>query len=424
MRKLLSITLALLLLASIMTGCEKKTSADIKPINPPTESTEPTDKPSDTLPDETTPSTPEIPKQPENAESLKFEFINFNRNFLDFKSVSSFDISASMIDIPTKVSIDGPIIEKFSTEEEFKSYLSKYGNIENHSADEVTIKDGEYGMEFTYTHGASFAMSTGYNLEFYFIAHPDMPAGYELDINTVLYDKDGKNAYILLEKGEYKPNSDATSTAGILYVSVDEDFAKENEIGNIYIVLPEKDDPIVINNEQGNKHGSYEFIAFNRNILDFEELWTFDIGASVIQIPTTKTPSTSVFEKFESESELRGFLTEYGDVLDHSNDVIEYEETPTGFIFNYSGPTSISSTSGFDTEFYFMAHPCISGNYELDDGEVYYDETTGNVYITFIKGEYTNYDNANSTCGIVYISIDEDFRKENEINKIYLVLPE
>jgi hypothetical protein len=71
-----------------------------------------------------------------------------------------------------------------------------------------------------------------------------------------------------------------------------------------------------------------------------------------------------------------------------------------------------------------MAHPCISGKYELNDGEVYYDETTGNVYITFVKGEYTNYDNSNSTCGIVSIFIDEDFRKENEIKKIYLVLPE
>ena len=85
MRKLLSITLALLLLASIMTGCEKKTSADIKPINPPTESTESTNKPNDTSSDETTPSIPETPEQPENTESLKFEFINFNRNFLDFE---------------------------------------------------------------------------------------------------------------------------------------------------------------------------------------------------------------------------------------------------------------------------------------------------------------------------------------------------
>ena len=416
MRKIISILLVVLMLGTLMVGCDKNDSVEVVPndTSKPTNST--TD---DSKPDTTTPST-----DTNENEGYTVDIVDFDKSVLSLEELGGFRSCFSIIDIPTKTMPNEPIIEQFTTEDEFRQYLNLYGNVEDHSQDSVSIQQGANGTVFNYSHGFTGATSMGFDLDFYFIMHPEMPVGYELDFDETYYDKDSETVYAVLVKEDSIDAEGAQSTFGFVYFSIDEEFAEENKISKVSIMLPEKTEKIILDGSEGNKHGMYEFVQFDKNITNFNKLKSFDVRASIIDIPTSKTTTTSIFEKFETTEQFQNYLSQYGDVLDHSQDVVKIEQKENSVNYTYSGRTTIKQSTGFDLDLYFMMHPDMPVGYVLNIGDRYYDEATGTVYIFIERGSYTDYEDGNGVFIFFDISIDDDFSRENTINKICLVMPE
>lgn len=264
--KILSIAIMFVLVCSMFTGCSKETTTESNKdtsteINTTTKnsttnetnyeskpvenasSTISADASSDTTTTPTTPSTSSISNtQSETSPSIietnlpyKIEFTN--PSTIPSKRLSSFDMSANIISFTSTQKPTSQIIKQFYTEEEFRSYLDKYSDIQDNSKDTIELtKDS-----FKYTHNFSFYSSSGYSPDFFFIGHPDMPANYEIDSHSIFYDEKTGNAYIVLEKEDkFEKEVDGSKTVyGIMYMNIDENFIQENKLEKIFIVLPE-----------------------------------------------------------------------------------------------------------------------------------------------------------------------------------------
>lgn len=184
----------------------------------------------------------------------------------------------------------------------------------------------------------------------------------------------------------------------------------------------DKQETSIDNTNQTKSKFIPEIIKFDKSILSFEETGSFDVNADIVQFTSTKKPTEAIVEQFYTANEFKNYLNQYSDIQDNTNDTIEISKDE----FTYTHGMKFVVSSGFEKEFFFVGHPDMPELYEIDVDESYYDKATGNIYIVLVKEDLLKdeCEGAKTSYGILYMNIDEDFIKENTVNKVYLVLPE